>query len=118
MVALMDEGAGEMDATAYAERREELPMRFSISAGRTGISVSATILKRDLDACVRFLALTLSRPRFSETAIERVRPQLISALRSEETDPDSLAGIAFREALLATTPMAGRCREASPRLPP
>ena len=107
MVALMDDAAGDLDAAAYAATREGLPMRFSLGAGRNGISVSATILKRDLERCVAFLARTLSAPRFDEADIARLRPQLLSSLASSETEPGSIAGRAFRTRLFGDHP-AGR----------
>jgi hypothetical protein len=40
MTSLLSEGAGEMDAQAFAARSEELATRLSFSAGRDSISVS------------------------------------------------------------------------------
>ncbi len=96
MVGLLEEGAGEMNATAFAERADELGARFRFNTGRDSVSITASMLTSNLDKSVALLRLALIEPRFGEVAFERVRGQVNSGLRSDETDPQSIGGKAFR----------------------
>ncbi len=96
MVGLLEEGAGPLDATAFAERSDELGARFRFSAGRDSVSITASMLTRNLDESADLLRLALIEPNFSQTAFERVRGQVNSSLRSDATDPQAIAGKAFR----------------------
>ncbi len=95
MAALLEEGAGEMGATEFAEAREALAARFSFSGGLDSVSVSAEMLAENRDAATGLLREALVAPRFDPEAVERVRDQVLSGLRSDETDPDAIASRAF-----------------------
>jgi zinc protease len=106
MAALLEEGAGELDATAFAEAREALAARLSFEAYRDGVGVSAEMLTENRDATLELLRAALEAPRFDPDAVERVRGQLLSLLRSEETDPDRIAARAFYAEAFAGHPYA------------
>ena len=106
MAALLEEGAGARDATAFAEAREALAARFGFSAGRDEVSVSAEMLSEGREASLELLRSALVAPRFDAPAFERVRAQTVSMLRSDETDPDRIAGQAFRAAAFPGHPYA------------
>ncbi|MBA3326191.1 MAG: insulinase family protein, partial [Rhodobacteraceae bacterium] len=95
MAALLEEGAGNLDATGFAVAREDLAAQFGFAARRDELSVSATMLAENRDASVELLRLALVEPRFEAAALERVRGQLLASIRSAETDARSLAGDAF-----------------------
>lgn len=95
MTALLEEGAGDLDARGFAEAREALAASYRFNAGDDSLSVSARFLNENRDAAVDLLREALVKPRFDEDAIERVRGQVISGLKRRETDPDALAGAAF-----------------------
>lgn len=94
-MGLLDEGAGEMDTTAFARRRDALAAKFSFSTGRDRASVGAEMLVETLDESAALLADAITGPRFDPAAIERVRAQILSGLRSDETDPRSVASKAW-----------------------
>ncbi len=95
MTALIEEGAGDLDARGFAEAREALAASFRFSVGDDSLSVSARMLSENRDAAVDLLREALVNPRFDDDAIERVRRQVIANLRNRETDPDALASAAF-----------------------
>jgi zinc protease len=95
MTALLEEGAGEMDATAFAEAREDLAARMSFDASRDSVDVSAEMLAENRDESLDLLQLALTEPRFDEAAVERVRAQLLASIRAELTDPRAIAGREF-----------------------
>ncbi|NOD94272.1 insulinase family protein [Ruegeria sp. HKCCD4884] len=97
MSGLIEEGAGEMDAQTYARELEALAASFSYDAGDDTVSISARFLTENRDEVVDLLRTTLHEPRFDQDAIERVRAQILSGLRSDQTDPNEIAGLNFAQ---------------------
>lgn len=95
MTALLEEGAGEMDSVAFAEARDALAAEFHFNANGDGLGISARFLTENRDAAVDLLQQALVRPRFDQDAVDRVRGQVLSILRSNEKDPNALASEAF-----------------------
>jgi zinc protease len=95
MTGLIEEGAGDMDARAFIEARDELAASFSFDVHDDALSVSARFLTENRDEAVALLREALVNPRFDEEAIERVRAQVLSGIRSELNDPNRIAGHAF-----------------------
>ena len=95
MTALLEEGAGDRDARAFAAARDDLAASFSFDVGDESLSVSARFLTENRDAAVALLHEALTEPRFDADAIERVRAQVISNIRSELQDPGAIAGRTF-----------------------
>ncbi|WP_323766458.1 pitrilysin family protein [Antarctobacter sp.] len=104
MVGLLEEGAEGMDARAFAEARDGIAARFSYDAGDDTVRVSAKFLTETQDEAVDLLRASLVAPSFDEVAIERVREQVLSGLRSDETDPDEIVGKAFYSAIFGDHP--------------
>jgi zinc protease len=95
MTALIEEGAGDLDAQGFAEARDALAAQFSFDAGVDSIGVSASFLTENRDQAIALLRSALVNPRFDDVAIERVRGQVQSILRSDAQDPGSLASDTF-----------------------
>ena len=95
MAALLEEGAGERDARAFAQAQEEIAATFGYDSGDDTVRISAKFLTETTDEAMALLRDTLVAPRFDEAAIERVRGQILSMLRSDAKDPDRLARKAF-----------------------
>lgn len=106
MSALLGEGAGDLDAQAYATRSEELATRISFSAGRDTLSVSVRFLTEDAQDVIDHLRLALTTPRFDDDALERVRGQWLAKLRRDALDPNTLASRGFSQAAFADHPYA------------
>ncbi|NBB96915.1 MAG: insulinase family protein [Alphaproteobacteria bacterium] len=97
MAALLDEGAGALDAQGFAIRSEELAARISFDAGRDTVSVSAQFLTETAPEAIALLNTALTRPRFDADAVERVRGQMVASLRRDALDPNRMASRAFAE---------------------
>lgn len=106
MMGLLEEGAGELDAVGFAEAADAIAARYSFSAGKESVSVSADMLAENRDASVDLLRLALVDPRFDEEPVTRVKRQVISGIRSGETDPDSIASRAWWAAAFPGDPYA------------
>ncbi len=95
MTGLLEEGAGDLDARAFAEATESLAASYRFDVGDDSLSISARFLTENRDQAVDLLRLALTRPRFDPDAIERVRGQVISHLRTRASDPDAIATDTF-----------------------
>ena len=95
MTALIEEGAGDLDAQGFATARDGLAAEFSFRSSDDSVGVSARFLTENRDAAVALLKQALVTPRFDADAVERVRGQVLTGLRSDEKDPEALAGNAF-----------------------
>ncbi len=95
MTALIEEGAGDMDSRAFAEARDALAAEFSFDSGQDSVGVSVRFLTENRDQAVTLLQQALVTPRFDQDAVDRVREQVLSNLRSDEKDPDTIASDAF-----------------------
>ncbi|WP_316014375.1 pitrilysin family protein [Roseobacter sp. HKCCA0434] len=91
MSGLLNEGAGELDALEYAQEVESLAARFGFDASRDLFTVSASMLRENRVEAVELLRLALQEPRFDEDAVARVRAQMASVVRSNQTDAGTLA---------------------------
>jgi zinc protease len=90
MTGLIEEGAGEMDSLAFAQARDALAAEFSFDSGADSVSVSTRFLTENRDQAVTLLREALVNPRFDQDAVDRVREQVLSNLRSNEKDPDTI----------------------------
>ncbi|MDN5785641.1 pitrilysin family protein [Pseudorhodobacter sp.] len=91
MTALIEEGAGDLDAQGFAEARDALAAQFSFSANDDSIGVSAQFLTENQAEATDLLHLALTQPRFDADAVERVRGQVISNIQSNAKDPATIA---------------------------
>ncbi len=91
MTGLLEEGSGDLDAREFARAAEGLASSFRFGVDDDALSVSARFLTENQDASVALLKEALQTPRFDEDAIERVRGQVLSGIRSSEKDPNDIA---------------------------
>lgn len=95
--ALLDEGAGDLDALAFQSTLDERAIRLGFSAGRDQISGTLQTLTSETDEAFRLLALALNQPRFDGDAVERVREQVLAVQRMETQRPRTVALRAWME---------------------
>lgn len=95
MVGLLEEGAGDMDARAFAEAREALAASFSYRAYDDAVAISARFLTENRNEAVALLKTSLTDPAFAPDALERVRGQVLAGIRASRTDPADIAGQTF-----------------------
>jgi zinc protease len=88
--ALMDEGAGDLDARAFQERMDRSAVELGFRVQRDDFRGSLRILRDRRDEGFELLRLALNAPRFDADAIERNREQMLTALRRETTNPNDI----------------------------
>ena len=106
MTALIEEGAGDMDSRAFAEARDTLAADFGFDSGTDSVGVSVRFLTENRDQAVGLLHEALVNPRFDQDAVDRVREQVLSNIRSDEKDPDSIATNALDKLAFGDHPYA------------
>ncbi len=106
MVGLLEEGAGNLDAQGFAREAEALAAQFSYSSHGDGVSVSARFLTENRTEALELLRLSLIEPTFPQDAVERVRAQVLSGLRSGLKDPNKIAGRALNAQVYGDHPYA------------
>ena len=96
MTGLLEEGAGQLNATQFLEATEELAASYSYRAYRDTVSIDAEMLKENVSEAIELLRLALVQPSFDEKAFERVKSQVMSSLAQDKTDPDEIASSTLR----------------------
>lgn len=96
MTGLIEEGAGDMDARAFAAARDALAASFRFDVHNDALSVSARFLTENRDEAVALLRQALVDPRFDQDAVDRVRAQVLSGIQSDDKDPDTIASRTIR----------------------
>src|SRR5690606_35709729 len=95
MTGLIEEGAGDLDARGFAQAQQELAARFGFDVHDDALSVSARFLTENSYASLALHRKALMETRFVPDAIERVRAQVLSIIRSDSTDPGHIASDTF-----------------------
>ncbi|WP_109313572.1 pitrilysin family protein [Ruegeria sp. AU67] len=97
MSGLIEEGAGDMDARTYARELESLAASFRYGATDDSVSITAQFLTENRDNVIDLLRTTVHEPRFDQDAVDRVKAQVLSGLKSDQTDPNDIAGRNFAQ---------------------
>ncbi|HZM27717.1 MAG TPA: insulinase family protein, partial [Gemmatimonadales bacterium] len=72
-VSTLDEGAGDLDGTAFHARMERNAIELQIRASREHVRGTLRTLKENQDEAFNLLRLALNEPRFESSAVERIR---------------------------------------------
>lgn len=89
--SLLDEGAGDLDSRAFADRLERKAIEMDFSAERDTVSGSMRTLAENRDEAFDLLRLALNAPRFDASDVELNRAQVLSLLRRATTSPGDIA---------------------------
>jgi len=103
---LMDEGAGDLDSQAFQRRIAELGLDYGFNAGSDSFTGDLRTLTENKDAAADLLALALTKPRFDEEPVERMRRQFLIAIDGEQHDPGSAAYRLLEKKMLGDHPYA------------
>jgi zinc protease len=87
---MMDEGAGDLDAKSFQSRAERSAVEMNFSTQRDQMRGSLKVLKDKQGEGFELLRLAVTSPRFDQDALERVRAQMLTALRRETTNPNDI----------------------------
>lgn len=106
MTGLLEEGAGDLDATAFLRETERLAASFGFDAGRDSVSISAQVLTQNRDEALGLLKKALLEPSFSDVAFARVKEQVTSIVTRDLAKPRYLASQKLNSLLYGAHPYA------------
>ncbi|MFV0292109.1 MAG: M16 family metallopeptidase [Paracoccus sp. (in: a-proteobacteria)] len=104
MTHTLEEGADDMDAVQFAAATESLGARISFDVGDDALTVDAQLLSENREEAAGLIAAALTRPSFSEDAVMRVKGQVLSIIRTEDNDPNAIAGKALARSVWGAHP--------------
>src|SRR5246127_2765783 len=116
---LIDEGSGDLDSKTFHERLDRRAIELSFSSTRDYFRGSLRMLKDNRDEAFDLLRMSLTSPHFDSADVERIRAQVISGLRRDTTNPNSLASRKFLEMAFGDHPygrQAGGTLESVPKI--
>ncbi|HWU55509.1 MAG TPA: pitrilysin family protein, partial [Rhizomicrobium sp.] len=93
--AMIDEGAGDLDSKAFHEALANRAISFSARPERDYLVISISTLKENAPEAMHLLQLALTRPRFDNDALSRVRAQIIQSLQQDQVEPQRVASRGF-----------------------
>ena len=104
MSALLNEGADDLDASAFANEMERLAVKLDFNVYQDSLSISFKFLTENKSASINLLKKALTKPRFEEEPFKRVRDQILSILKSNAKDPRKIASKVFFENVFGSHP--------------
>lgn len=102
--SLLDEGAGNIASADFQRRLEDIAAQMTFSAGRDHFSGRLRTLSSERDDAFDLLRLAISKPRFDQEPVERVRSQLLAALKRNAENPRRISGRTWSETVFAGHP--------------
>ncbi len=110
LAGMIDEGAGDMKSAAFQARMNELAMRLSFTAEHDEFTGSFRTLTRNRDAAFALLKLALSKPRFDEDPVNRIKGQVALSLTREAEDPSKIASRLMMKTMFGDHPYGRRVK--------
>ncbi|HLQ36268.1 MAG TPA: pitrilysin family protein, partial [Planctomycetota bacterium] len=89
--AMLREGAGDLDALAFAQAMQSLGAAFAIGVDQEAATASLTVLKRNFARAAALVADALRRPRLQPADWERVKRLHLEQLRQQDDEPELVA---------------------------
>jgi len=104
--ALLDEGAGDLDSLSFQKRLEEDAIRLGFESRKDQFYASLNTLSENKASAFEMLKLALTKPRFDEEAVERIRRQIQVLLARNAEDPDTISSLAWYKTAFEGHPYA------------
>lgn len=101
---LFEEGAGDLDARAFQDARDEIGARLLYVTQAEALSITLWTPSETLEEAMKLIRLSLTEPRFDPEAIALVRTQSEALMRYQNADPQNLAETAFLKRLFPNDP--------------
>lgn len=98
-LAMMNEGAGELDSEAFSRAQRELGSSVSAGAGTDGATIVAQSLTRNLPQTLDLLTLMLEEPSFPLEEWALLQKQMLDGVAWRRSDPQSIADFTLNRVL-------------------
>ena len=103
MAGMLDEGAGSRDALALQSELAYLGANLGTSADWDRFTVGLKVPVRSLPAALALMADVAMRPMFRADDVRRQRDLRLTQLLSSRDQPNTIAGLAFNQAVFPAT---------------
>lgn len=110
---LLDEGAGNLDSTAFQKALTEDSISLRFNARMDRFSGELVTLTETRERAVDLLQLALTEPRFDPEPVARIRAQILASLRYDQQNPRNIASRAWWGASFPEHPY-GRSGDGTP----
>ncbi|HXG00468.1 MAG TPA: pitrilysin family protein, partial [Bacteroidota bacterium] len=100
--AMMEEGAGDRDALAFADAVDFLGAEISVSAGMHTTTISLFTPLSKLDSALALFSDVVLRPRFPAEELERKRLERLTMLQQWHDEPRTIASVLLNRELFGT----------------
>lgn len=110
MTGLFDEGAAGMSAKEFQARLDNLGAEMGFSATMDKIQGGMRVLAENRDAAFNLLAAAVQHPRFDQDAIDRIRGSVITDVKANEKDPDTIGQNRIAAMIFGDHPYARRIK--------
>jgi zinc protease len=105
VAGLLEKGAGNRDAYAFADAVEGVGGSFNAGAGAESITIRGQFLARDQQLMLELLGDALLQPRFEVDELETLRSRHIEMIKAaKDSDPSELIGLYGRAFLFHDHP--------------
>ena len=99
--SLIDEGAGELNSYEFQKKLLDLSISLGFDVDRDSFSGSLKTLRHNYKEAFRLLGLSLTKPRFDDEPVSRIKNQLITNLKMDAANPNRIASkLWFKKAFL------------------
>ena len=88
---LLDEGAGDLDSTAFQSKLQDLASSLDFDTSQDEISIRLRMLTANVAPTFDLLRLSLTAPRFDADPVERMRAEVLTGLGREQRQPTQIA---------------------------
>jgi zinc protease len=102
--SLLDEGAGDLNSTAFQKELGDKSIGLSFGADFDGITGQLKTLTQFRDRAFEMLALALEKPRLDPEPLERMRNEMVVSIATNLGNPNYIARRKMTETLLAGHP--------------
>lgn len=108
MSGLFDEGAGDLDSDAFQLKLDDAGAEMRFSAGRDNFYGSMRALADQRAEAFGLLKLAVTKPRFDQAPVDRIRSQIVAGIVAGARDPENAAQVAWSQAIYGDHPYARR----------
>lgn len=95
---MLEYGAGDLDAAAFAEKVEQLAIDVGVSTGGRYSVMNFDGESSKLDDGLDLLQSMMTAPLFDEGEMEKMRTQLVAGIEMTKSNPSALASMAMDQA--------------------
>lgn len=97
---MMNEGAGDLDTSAYGARMQDLNMQFACGVWVDWTTCSMSTLKDTADESFDMIKLAFEKLRLDNEPLERAKREMTVNIDRNKSNPRSVASIAMNEAMI------------------